>query len=227
VATNHPDLVREITEAGHEIGSHGYAHRLVYEQSPSEFRKDVQQASRAIEQACGVKPVSYRAPGFSFTPRTSWAFEILVEEGFRADSSIFPARRGHGGWRAFSNSPCRIETKSGNLIEFPIPVYPFLGFQVPFSGGGYLRLLPYPFIRHFAKSLNLSGVPVTFYMHPREFDTHHPRLAMSLYRRFKSYVGIRSTRRKVRGLLADFGLTPVRNLLESIDKTDIPLVDLR
>ncbi|MCX7704072.1 MAG: polysaccharide deacetylase family protein [Planctomycetota bacterium] len=227
VAEKHPEIVRKIKEAGHEIASHGYAHKLVYEQTPDEFRNDLRKSKEAIRNACGITPIAYRAPGFSITPRTPWAFEILAEEGFTVDASIFPARRGHGGWRNFCPLPCRILTKSGSILELPSTTYTFFGCRIPFSGGGYLRLFPYLMTRHFTKILNRNGIPVIFYIHPRELDRYHPRLRMNLYRRFKSYVALASALPKLRRLLTDFNFTSLENLIKSLTFEKLPIVDLR
>jgi polysaccharide deacetylase family protein (PEP-CTERM system associated) len=227
VAERYPEIVKEIKESGFEIGSHSYAHRLVYQQTHSEFREDLRRSKQAIEKSCGITPSAYRAPGFSITPKTPWAFEILVEEGFTLDASIFPSGRGHGGWRGFSTTPCRILTKSGSLLELPASTYPFLKQNLPFSGGGYLRLLPYTIIRHFTKTLNRREIPVVFYIHPREIDRSHPKLPMSLYRHFKSYVALASALPKLLRILTDFKFTSLENLVESLDFDKLPVVDLR
>ena len=217
IARRFPGLVADIAGAGHDIGSHGYAHELVYRQTPERFRADIRASVDAVASACGVRPTAYRAPGFSITPQTPWAFEVLVEEGFKIDASIFPARRGHGGWPGFRPCPCRILTGSGPLLEIPTTTVRVGPFRFAFSGGGYLRVLPYPLIKALARRANAADLPVVFYIHPREFDPRHPRLPMGFRRRFKSYVALASTPAKVRRLLADFEFTSLSALEPAAD----------
>ena len=226
VAEKYPQLVKKIAEAGFEIGSHGYAHKLVYQQTPEEFRADIRASVDSIATACGLRPTAYRAPGFSITPETPWAFEILVQEGFTIDASVFPARRGHGGWPDFHPHPCLIKTESGTLFELPATITRLGPFRLAFSGGGYLRLLPYSLIKRATRWMNESGHPVVFYIHPREIDPHHPRLPMNLLRRFKSYVRLSSTMPKLRKILSDFRFSTLLEWVESLDKERICTVDL-
>lgn len=200
VAEQRPRLVREAFARGHEIASHGLAHRLIYEQTPAEFAGDVSRTKDILEQITGSAVGGYRAPGFSIVRETAWAFEELVRAGYRYDSSVFPAPRGHGGIAGAELAPHRIATPSGELIEFPLSVVPVLGRRICVFGGGYLRLAPYRLIRRLARRVNAEGRPVVYYVHPREIDPGHPRLPMSLMRRFKSYVNLRTTRPKLEAI---------------------------
>jgi polysaccharide deacetylase family protein (PEP-CTERM system associated) len=204
VAERFPHLVREAAAAGHEIASHGYAHRLTYTLSPQEFGEDVTRSKHILEDIIGREVHGYRCPGFSVTAETPWFFEQLVQAGYRYDSSIFPAARLHGGMRTDRLGPHRIATPSGSLTEFPITVARVLGKPVCFFGGGYLRLFPYPITRLMGERVLAEGRPVVFYVHPREIDPSHPRLAMSAGRRFRSYVGLKTTRSKIQRILRDF-----------------------
>ncbi len=207
VAERYPDLVRKAHRRGHEIASHGYSHRLVYEMTPSEFLHDVVRSRQSLEDITGAPVLGYRASGFSITERTPWFFDTLIEAGYRYDSSVFPASRGHGGMACAEVAPSRIAGKSGTLLEFPITVVRVLGRPICFFGGGYLRLFPYPVIRKMAGKVLREGRPVVFYVHPREINPDHPRLSMGLVRRFKSYVNLAGVGPKMRKILDDFEVT--------------------
>jgi polysaccharide deacetylase family protein (PEP-CTERM system associated) len=204
VARRYPGLVREARTRGHEIASHGYAHRLVYTLTPAEFGEDARQARRVLEDAGGVAVRGYRCAGFSLTERETWFFDELAAAGYTYDSSVFPAARGHGGMAGGSRRPHLVSSPKGGIFELPISVTPVLGRPLYFFGGGYLRLFPYGVVRAMARRVLREGRPVIFYVHPREIDPGHPRLAMSATRRFRSYVNLATTERKVRQILADF-----------------------
>lgn len=203
VAERFPDLVKEAARRGHEIASHGYAHQLVYCQSPDEFARDIERSKHVLEEISGAPVTGYRAPGFSITRDTPWAFDKIAAAGFKYDSSVFPARRGHGGIEDAELAPYWMETEEGPLLEIPVTVIPLLGQRLCAFGGGYLRLAPYSIISRLSNAVNRSGRPVIYYLHPREIDPDHPRIDMGLIRRFKSYVNLKSTRPKLRKLLRD------------------------
>ena len=206
IADRHPDLVKEAARRGHEVASHGYAHQLVYQQSADHFLEDIRRAKGVIEDAAGAEVHGYRSPGFSCTADTPWFFDMLEEAGYRYDSSVFPARRGHGGMADARLDPHRIDGR--RLVEFPITVAPLAGRNVCFFGGGYLRLFPYRLVRTMARRVLDDNRPVVFYVHPREIDPAHPRLSMPAVRRFKSYVNLRTTEPKIHGVLKDFPVAP-------------------
>lgn len=214
VAERFPELVRAAVAGGHEIASHGYAHRLVYRMSPQDLLEDIRKAKAIIEDAGGRRVKGYRCPGFSVTRETPWFFEKVVEAGHVYDSSVFPALRGHGGLEQGQVAPHVIDTPAGALSEFPITVARVLGKPMCFFGGGYLRLFPYRVIREMAERVLREGRPVVFYIHPREIDPGHPRIPMRPARRFKSYVGLRSAPAKLRRILSDFKLTTFESLVE-------------
>lgn len=202
-----PHLVREAARGGHEIASHGYAHRLVYQMSPEDFYRDALDSRKTLEDIAGVPVWGYRSAGFSVTHGTDWFFDKLIEAGYIYDSSIFPASRGHGGMEGGPRTPYWIQRASGRLFEFPVSVVDILGKPLCFFGGGYLRLSPYSVIRTMTKRVLRDSRPVIFYVHPREIDINHPRLPMNRRRRFKSYVNLRSTLPKMTRLLKEFPLT--------------------
>ena len=188
VAEKYPEVIRKIDAAGFEIASHTHTHQLVYQQTPEQFRQDVERSIHVLEDITGKKVKSFRAPGFSITPETPWAFDILIELGIECDSSAFPAARGHGGFADFGTAqPTIIECNGGMLKEFPISLGKFLGKPIIFSGGGYFRLLPHIIIQHLTRQ---SDYMMT-YFHPRDFDIGQPRLDLPLHRHFKSYVGLK------------------------------------
>ena len=213
VAEHHPTLVREAQRRGHEIASHGYAHRLIYTQSQRDFSQDIKKSKIILEDLTGQSVKGYRAPGFSITKDTPWAFDLLAEAGYQYDSSVFPASRGHGGITGAEMRPYKVTTPNGPLIEFPVTVAPILTKRVCFFGGGYLRLFPYFIIRYMSKVVNKTNRPVIFYLHPREVDPNHPRLSMSMGRRFKSYINLGSTLPKLRRLIHDQNLLTFRDWL--------------
>ena len=204
VAERYPHLVKEASDRGHEIASHGYAHRLIYTMTPQAFLEDARKSKEILEGISGKAVNGYRAPGFSVTADTPWFFEKLVEAGYRYDSSVFPAPRQHGGLNTTKYSPHLIADK---LMEFPITVTDIVGKRFCFFGGGYLRLFPYPVVRQMCRKVLGENRPVVFYIHPREIDPGHPRLSLGLTRTFKSYVNLKTTEPKLRNILDEFQVT--------------------
>ena len=215
IAEKYPWLVECIKRQGHEIGSHGYAHVPAFHQTPEEFRDDIARSVAVIQGLSGVKPVGYRIPGFSLTPRVPWVFETLIEAGFRYDSSLVPGYRFHGGWVGSPYLPHKVRIKSGlEISEFPISTLGLGRKRIPFLGGGYLRALPLTFSACGLAFLNAHGIPGVLYIHPRDFDPWQPRLRMPLLRHVASYTGLRSCQPKLRFLLSRFHFTTVTNALE-------------
>jgi polysaccharide deacetylase family protein (PEP-CTERM system associated) len=199
-----PHLVREAIGAGHEIASHSYFHRLVYEMSPDEFYEDALSSRKLLEDISGRPVRGYRAPAFSVTERTPWFFEKLAEAGYQYDSSVFPAHHQTGGLATNKLAPHSIATPAGTIAEFPITVVRTLGAPLCFFGGGYLRLCPYRVMRTMGRRVLNEGRPVVFYIHPREIDPDQPRMPLSRRRRFTCYVNLHSTRPKIERILRDF-----------------------
>ncbi len=208
-AKRFPHLVREAMAAGHEIASHSFYHRLVYEMSPDEFYVDALAARKLLEDISGRSVRGFRAPGFSVTERTPWFFDKLAEAGYQYDSSVFPAHHQTGGLSTdkFSTDklgPHSLQTSAGTLAEFPITAVRVLGKPVCFFGGGYLRLFPYHVIRAMGRRALRDGRPVVFYVHPREIDPDQPHMPLSRSRKFTCYVNLRSTGPKIKQILRDF-----------------------
>jgi polysaccharide deacetylase family protein (PEP-CTERM system associated) len=212
-AKRFPQLVREAVAAGHEIASHSYFHRLVYEQSPTEFYADARDTRMLLEDICGQPVRGFRAPAFSVTAQTPWFFDKLAEAGYRYDSSVFPAPHQTGGLATGRLGPHRVDTACGPLAEFPITAVRVLGRPTCFFGGGYLRLFPYPLIRSMGRRALNDGRPAVFYVHPREIDPEQPRLPLSARRKFTCYVNLRSTRPKIQHILRDFKVTSFADYL--------------
>ncbi len=206
VAHRHPGLVQEIHGAGHEIGSHGYWHRLVYDQSPQQFRHDLQRSREVVEASIGQRITAYRAPSFSITRRSLWALDILAEQGFLIDSSIYPVYHNRYGIPGVEPRIHQIRTPAGSLWEFPPSVVRFGRLNVPVGGGGYFRLYPFCWTRwSLARWNRTTGQPFMFYVHPWEIDPKQPRLRVgSRMSRWRHHVNLRKTDGKLHRLLQTF-----------------------
>jgi len=206
VAERFPQLVRRIDAAGHEIGCHGFWHRLTYDLSPQAFRDDLRRAKRSIEDAAGQPVTAFRAPSFSITRRSLWALEALVLEGFTIDSSIFPTTHDRYGVPGAQPQAHLVETPAGPIAELPMTVVKFGRVAIPVGGGGYFRLYPLALTRRLLARVNrVHGRPFVFYIHPWEVDPDQPRIrGGSLSSRFRHYVNLRSTARKLDKLLGGF-----------------------
>jgi polysaccharide deacetylase family protein (PEP-CTERM system associated) len=206
VAEKQPGLVRSIAAAGHELGCHSYAHRLVYDLTPQEFRNDTERAMKAIADASGVMARTYRAPSYSITKECTWALDVLAELGFTHDSSIYPIVHDRYGIPGFQRHAHTIQTPSGEICEVPIATIKFAnGRTAPVGGGGYLRLLPYRYTAAGIRKLNgEEQQPACVYFHPWEIDPQQPRLADSMIARMRTYTGLRSMLNKVERLLVEF-----------------------
>jgi polysaccharide deacetylase family protein (PEP-CTERM system associated) len=225
VAAHHPFVVRRIAAEGHEIACHGDRHDAVHDLSPAEFRADIRRAKRRLEDLVGTPVIGYRAPNFSIGPRQSWAYPILMEEGFRYDSSTFPILHDRYGRPNAPRFPYGIY-RSGLawLTEFPIGTARILGVNLPIGGGGYFRLSPFELIRRGIEYVNTHDrQPVMFYFHPWELDPGQPRPPMAWRHRFRHSVGLESTAVKLARLLEQFRFGTAREVLESRQQTaDVP-----
>jgi polysaccharide deacetylase family protein (PEP-CTERM system associated) len=204
VAERFPALVRRIQEGGHELGCHSYAHRLIYELTPEEFRADTQRALDAIQDATGSPVRAYRAPSFSITPRSAWAIEVLLELGFVIDSSVFPIRHDLYGFSGAPRQPFRIGVNGSSLTEFPPPALTVGSWSFPVTGGGYLRLLPLSFQLQALKAMERRGESFLVYVHPWEFDPEQPRIVAPLRSRLRHYSRLSHTHSRLRLLLRRF-----------------------
>ena len=217
VAERHPQLVRTIAAAGHEIASHGYAHRLVYDLTREAFRDDVKRSKALLEDAAGVAVLGYRAPSFSVTPRSLWALDILIEEGFGYDASIFPIHHDRYGIPLSPRAPYLLEREHGSLIEAPGSAVRIGPLNVPVGGGGYFRLLPYAWTRWGISRINeLEARPAIFYLHPWEIDPDQPRLSSGRLSKLRHYRNLKETEPRLRQLLSDFRFGTMRQILQPL-----------
>ena len=215
IATTHPQLVRDIAEAGHEVACHSWDHQSVHRFSPDQFRLDVRRAKSELEQACGRPVVGYRAPTFSITRETAWAVDVLVEEGMRYDSSVFPVRHDRYGIPDAPRVPFLAKGTERSLLELPPVTYAVFGRNLPAAGGGYFRLYPPTIIRAAIRQVlrDPLGLPV-LYFHPWEFDPDQPRLPLGRASRFRTYVGMNRTKSRLRDLLARYNSRPLIEMVE-------------
>ena len=214
VAHRFPALVRDIGAAGHELASHGYGHRIVYSQPPEEFREDVRRAKRTIEDASGQVVAGYRAPSFSITKDSLWALDVLVEEGYTYDASIFPIRHDRYGIPDAPRHRHVLTRPAGTLTEAPGSTVRVLGSNLPVAGGGYFRILPYWWTRWGIARLNQTeGKPAIFYLHPWEIDPEQPRLDAGSLSRFRHYRNLDKAEGRLKRLLTDFQFGMLKDVI--------------
>jgi polysaccharide deacetylase family protein (PEP-CTERM system associated) len=226
VAERFPALVRQIAAGGHEIASHGYAHRLVYDQTPGAFREDVRRSKGLLESLAGRPVYGFRAPSYSVTPKSLWALDILIEEGYRYDTSIFPIRHDRYGIPVSPRHAYTLTRPSGSLVEVPASTVHCGPLNLPVAGGGYFRILPYAWTRWGIARVNRrEGKPAVFYLHPWEIDPGQPRLAAGPLGRFRHYRNLAATESRLRRLLHDFAFGTVQSMLASMSG-DTPLTSL-
>lgn len=214
IAEKYPKIIKKIASEGHEIASHSYWHRRVDLLSKDIFREDTKKSIDILQQQTGKKIKGYRAPTFSITPGTEWAFGVLVDLGIEYDASLFPMKRGHGGY------PCpervhRIQTDSGSLIEIPMTLGRFGSIKLPFTGGGYLRTVPTWFLKKGFENFEKRNDFVIVYLHPRDFAPNQPSVKMPLIRKFKSYVGLKTSENKLNQLLCNYKFQPCCDFLKN------------
>jgi polysaccharide deacetylase family protein (PEP-CTERM system associated) len=214
VGKHHPDLVREIAAGGHEVASHGWGHERIPTLSQSQFRDSVRDSKAKLEDLTGLPVSGYRAPSFSITRGMEWALEILAEEGYRYDSSLFPVRRAGYGWVGGARDPYVLQTAAGVLDELPPATIRVGRLVLPAGGGAYFRLFPYAVVASAMKAAARRGAPATFYIHPWELDPGQPRLDVPLKTRIRHYGGLRRTLPRIRRLLRDFRFQPIVDTLD-------------
>ena len=203
IAERYPETVRQIVAAGHELASHGYSHKRATEQRPAEFLSDICLAKSILEDICGMEVKGYRAPSFSVGPDNVWAFDCIGKAGYRYSSSVYPIRHDHYG---MPDAPRFAFEPHPGLIEVPVTTSRLLSANVPAGGGGYFRLLPYRLSRWLIRRVNRRDrKPAVFYLHPWELDPEQPRVpGISARTRFRHYVNLKHTQRRLHRLLVDF-----------------------
>ena len=205
VAEHSPDMVKRIHAAGHEIACHSYNHRLVYNLTPDEFRQDLKKAKSILEDTTGSHIIGFRAPSYSIVKKNIWALDVLIEEGFMYDSSIFPIRHDLYGFPEAERSPHMIHRNGGVIKEFPPSTVRLLGKNFPIAGGGYLRLLPFWLTKTGIRRVNEKDkYPVIVYTHPWEIDPGQPRLDGRIISKARHYTNLNTTFGKLKSLLMEY-----------------------
>lgn len=224
IAETYPDIIKRIVDRGFEIGSHTRMHQLIYEQTREEFVRDLEYSIKTLEDISGKKVKYFRAPGFSIREDNKWAFEVIAEQGIEVDCSVFPTSRAHGGFPSYQNPvPSLIKYNGIILKELPINFSTIAGKPVIFSGGGYFRLFPYLLIKHWTKQSDY----VMSYLHPRDFDPDQPVIQeLSVFRKFKSYVGLKGATKKLEHWLSDFEFIDAGTAINQIDWNNVPVVNI-
>ena len=230
VAERFPALISQIRLLGHEVASHGFEHRLVYEMTPEEFRSDLRRARAALEAAAGTSVLGYRAPSYSVTAESTWALDVLIEEGYAYDSSIYPIRHDRYGIPTWPRPIQRVEREAGSIWELPGSTIRWAGANLPIGGGGYFRLLPYAWTRFGIRRLNgEERQPAIFYLHPWEIDPDQPRIPARGLSRLRHYRNLAKTEERLTRLLGEFKFGPVREVLAldgtattSVGRSEVP-----
>ena len=213
VAEKHPEIVKRIQSEGHEIGTHGFSHTLIYKQEKEVFQQELTRAIKYLEDLTGSKVLGHRAPFFSITKDSLWALDILGELGIKYDSSIFPVLNYRYGIADAPRFPYKIQREKFEFVEFPISTLKLPGFTMPISGGAYFRIYPYQVTKQAIKAVNRGGEPVTFYLHPWEIDPHHPRIDVPRRIALTHYFNLGATERRLKKLIRDFKMAPMKDVL--------------
>lgn len=224
IAERYPDVVRSIVDLGYEVGSHTHMHQLVHEMGKRKFDEDLGRSIRVLEDISGKKVKYFRAPGFSITENTKWAFEVLNEHGIEIDCSMFPGKHAHGGFPSVKQAvPSILHYNDIKIKEFPINFVQVFNKNLVFSGGGYFRLFPYSF----SKKWTSNSDYLMSYLHPRDFDAKQPMIkGLSPFRKFKSYIGLSRTAYKLEQWLTDFNFIDIAEADKQIDWTSAPVIKL-
>lgn len=213
VADRYPALIRQIDAAGHEIGVHGYWHRMIHRLTPQEFAAELDQAVKALESLVSRPIIGHRAPYFSIGRHSLWALDVLRDKGFRYDSSFFPTRNMLYSYPEAPRFPCRCGS-GDSLMEFPVSTARWLGINWPIGGGFYVRALPYRIIRSGIRQLNRQGQPAVMYMHPWEIDTQQRYNKVTLRERVTHYYGRHGLVKKLERLFEEFAFSSLRDILD-------------
>ncbi len=211
IAQRHPQLVKMIDDQGHEIGTHGLSHTLLTRLTPEEFEEELRMSLDLLQEITGKKVIGHRAPSFTVTAKTMWTIEILAKHGLKYDSSVFPVSF-HPDY-GVPDAPLAPYKITEEVWEFPLSVVRLMGRNVPISGGGYFRILPYRFTRYGIKKANSQGRPVVFYLHPWEIDPDQPRVKLPAAKGFRHYHNLSKTEGRFRRLLGDFRFATIRETL--------------
>ncbi|MDD2834699.1 MAG: polysaccharide deacetylase family protein [Methanothrix sp.] len=219
VAEQHPELVKEIYDKGHEIASHAWSHKTLHKLGKDAFEVEIKKSVELLRSITGEQPIGFRAPSFSIDNTTKWAFEVLEKFGFKYDASVFPIKTMLYG---LPDAPVHIyrpsiedvtkDNPNGKIIEFPMTVLN-IGKNIPLAGGFYLRVLPLWFLRYGIREVNKER-PAIIYIHPWETYSKTPRLKVPLFSRFVTYYAINSALYKLEALLSEFNFKPIRDTIK-------------
>lgn len=225
IAVSHPRLVRDIAALGHEVGSHSWDHRRVHRFTPETFAEDLRQSKDALEQASGQRVWGFRAPTFSVVKQTAWAIDVLAEQGFTYDSSVFPVRHDRYGVPSAPRSPFWARGNERTILELPPATFRLAGQNLPVAGGGYFRLFPLAVMNAGMRQLAKATVPpvAMLYFHPWEFDPLQPRLPLGRASRFRTYVGVKRTTPRLKRLLAKYTFRRACDVADAIQSTGVSL----
>ena len=217
VAQQHPEVVRNIAQRGHEIASHGMSHKLIYRQEFDEFERETRDSKALLEDLSQQEVLGYRAATYSITKKSLWALDVIAETGFVYDSSIFPITHDRYGIPEADTVPGTIRTPGGaTIVEFPISTVKTRFFNIPVAGGGYFRLFPYTLTRMGLRQINSRNQEFMFYLHPWEVDPGQPVIPnIGITTRFRHYVNISKCRQRLNRLFEDFRFTTMRGVLEN------------
>lgn len=220
IAERFPEMITRIAEGGHEIATHGYAHHMVYKQTPEEFEQDLGKSIEVLEGISGCQVIGYRAPTYSIVEESFWAFDTLIKYNMLYDSSIFPITHDRYGVPDGERFPHQIQRANGKtILEFPLSTLRLWKWNFPIAGGGYLRLFPYWLIKFGIQRLNQHQKPGIIYLHPWELDPEQPRIPnLPRLTRIRHYLNLHSTATKLHNLIRDFEFAPVREVLQLTDK---------
>jgi len=224
VAERFPEIVLAIKDLGHEIASHGYGHQIIFEQTKQEFAEDVRRSLEILEDITGARVLGYRAPSYSITRSSIWAWESLTKLGVEYDSSIFPVKHDLYGIPDAPRFPFEIRFTNGpKLVEFPLSTVVMMGKNIPVAGGGYLRLYPYWFIRKSVQHINEEGQPAIIYLHPWEMDPDLPRINVGVFDTMRHYGNLYMTESRISRLLDEFQFGTISEVLHTTEiRTDWP-----
>ena len=221
VAQRCPEIIPLIEEDGHEIGSHGHTHRHITKQTPKEFAQDIRKAKKCIELYSSKEVIGYRAPAYTITPKTSWALDILKDEGYEYDSSIYPIT-GHPTY-GFPHAPTEPFILGNNLVEFPMSTVNIFGKVMPFGSGAYFRIFPYMYTKFALNKLNKANKFATFNLHPWEFDTEQKKISIGKLNSFRHYFNRKKNITKLNKLLSNYEFTTFRKVIDKMSLTQMEL----
>ncbi|MES9991091.1 MAG: XrtA system polysaccharide deacetylase [Candidatus Thiodiazotropha sp.] len=215
IAERYPQLVRTISEQGHEIACHGYSHDLVYNQSIDLFTEETKRSKNILQDIVGQEVVGYRAASYSITKKSIWALDVLEELGFKYDSSVFPIIHDRYGIpNAEINIYTHMTNNGNSIIEIPLSTIGIANKRLPIGGGGYFRLFPYWLTRAGLKHLNVkNNRPIIFYLHPWELDPGQPRIKSSLLSEFRHYINLEKVEDRLNRLIDDFRFSSISSML--------------